>query len=76
MSNCVLLISKFLAEHTEYYSFCFQQNGINDLLLHLVTLVHSSISSINHADEYSEEQMESLRSAILFTIDLLDNVSE
>lgn len=76
MSNCVLLITKFIAENEEYYSFCFQENGMSSLLTHLVTLIHESVSDMLTISQSFEEELESLRSAILFTVDLLSHVTE
>jgi hypothetical protein len=74
MSNCLLLIAKFVAENEEYSTFCFQERGMSRLLTHLVSLIHTSIEDMLTANGIFEEQLESLRSAILFTIDLIANI--
>lgn len=76
MSNCVLLITKFIAENEEYYSFCFQENGMSSLLTHLTTLIHESIRDMLTISESFEEELESLRSAILFTVDLISHITQ
>lgn len=75
MGNCLLLIVKFIAEYEEYSSFCFHESGMSRLLTHLVSLIHVSIEEMLTATGDFEDQLESLRSAILFTIDLISNVN-
>jgi hypothetical protein len=71
----VLLVTKFIAYYQEYYAFCFQENGMSSLLAHLANLIHESIQDMLKGTGSFEEELESLRSAILFTIDLISSIS-
>lgn len=49
---------------------------MSSLLTHLVTLIHESVSDMLTISQSFEEELESLRSAILFTVDLLSHITE
>lgn len=57
MSNCLLLITKFIGEHEEYSSSCFEEGGMSRLLIHLVSLIHASIEDMLNASGDFEEQL-------------------
>jgi hypothetical protein len=76
MGNCLLLILKFVADTEEYAPLCFQERGTGRLLGHLVSLIHASIKDMLEVSGDFEQQLESLRSAILFAVDLVASIGE
>ena len=74
MGNCLLLVLKFAAEREEYMPLCFQENGTGRLLTHLASLIHGSIEEMLKVSVNFEEQLEGLRSATLFAVDLLGSI--
>ena len=78
ISNCILIIVRFLAERQNYSSnVCYTsgEKGIGYLLIIIVKRIHQSIEELSQKVELDEHRFEFLKDRILFLIDLVQSIT-